>query len=72
VIPLVQSGTTATQTPIPGSAPLAIINASNVLSAQPAGTIATRVYTSLVATSPIAVTGGTNLDVFALRNTGTL
>lgn len=72
VIALVATSTTAIQTPIPGTAALAVLAASNVLSAQPAGTVATRVYTSLVATSPIAVTGGTSGDTFAVRNTGTL
>jgi len=72
VIPMASSGTAATQTPIPGTQDLAVISASNVLAAQPPGVIITRVYTSLVASSPVAVTGGTNADTFAIRNTGVL
>jgi len=72
VIQMASSGTAATQTPIPGTQDLAVISASNVLAAQPPGVIITRVYTSLVASSPVAVTGGTNADTFAIRNTGVL
>lgn len=72
VIALTTTGTAATQTPIPGTAALAVISGSNVLSAQPPGTVISRVYTSLVATNPISVTGGTSGDTFAVRNTGVL
>ena len=72
VIRMTASGTAALQLPVPGTATLAAISASNVLAAQPAGTVTARVYTSLVASSPIAVTGGTSGDTFAIRNTGVL
>jgi hypothetical protein len=72
VIALTTTGTAATQAPIPGTAALAAITGSNVLAAQPAGTVVARIYTSLVASSPISVTGGTSGDTFAVRNTGVL
>jgi len=72
VIPLVQTGTAAVQTPIKGTALTTAINASPVLNAQPAGTVILRKYTSLVPSSPISVTGGTSGDSFAVRNSGVL
>lgn len=74
VIPLVATGSAATQAPIKGTKTRARVAASNVLAAQPAGTViaAARFYTALVPTNPITVTGGTNGDTFAVRNTGVL
>jgi|GEM_PF-6015818 len=72
VIQMASSGTAATQSPIPGTQDLAVISGSPVMAAQPPGVIITRVYTSLVASSPVTVTGGTNADTFAIRNTGVL
>jgi hypothetical protein len=72
VIAMASTGTAAIQNPIPGTAANAVLTGSNVLAAQPAGVVTTRVYTSLVASSPIAVTGGTSGDAFAVRNTGVL
>lgn len=74
VIQLASSGTAALQTPIKGTASRTRISQSPVLSSQPAGTFppSTRLWTSLVPTNPVTVTGGTNGDAFAVRNTGVL
>ncbi len=72
VVALNATGTAAIQTPISGTAARTAILASNVLSAQPAGTVPLRIYTALVASSPVSVVGGTNGDIFAVRNTGVL
>jgi hypothetical protein len=72
IIAMLAGGSAAIQTPIPGSAILAVQSASTVLAAQPSGTIPLRIYTSLVPSSPVTVTGGTSLDKFAIRNAGTL
>lgn len=72
ILPMTVTGTAPLQLPVPGTAVLTVQNASTVYAAQPAGTIDVRIYTSIVTTSPITVTGGSNLDKVAIRNAGTL
>jgi hypothetical protein len=73
VIALAATGTTTIQTPIKGTRHRTRISNSNILSAQPVGTVHNlRVYTHLVQSNPVTVTGGTSGDNFSVRNTGVL
>ena len=72
IINFVATGTAALQLPIKGAAVLTALSASVVLGSQPPGTVLAKIYTALVVSSPITVSGGTNGDAFAVRNVGTL
>lgn len=72
ILSMTLTGTAPLQTPVPGTAVLTVQNASTVYAAQPTGTIDVRLYTSIVPTSPITVTGGSTNDKVAIRNAGTL
>jgi hypothetical protein len=69
VIAMTAGSKTSTQTPIVGTAANTGVTNSNTLLTQ---SLSPTLYTALVPSSPVAVTGGTNADAFAVRNVGTL